>query len=129
MCVFRVPYQDIFGGATAFTRQHFRLVNGFSNQYYGWGGEDDDIFKRLDMCTFHLLPLTPRFSPSLPQLKQLHCLPVNYRIKSTLSTLNISRSGNTINHLIWLVSCTFLTSPDNSDHLPHTGVDLKQNFW
>ena len=22
------------------------------------------------------------------------------------------------NHLIWLVSCTFLTSPDNSDHLP-----------
>ena len=23
-----------------------------------------------------------------------------------------------INHLIWLVSCTFLTSPDNSDHLP-----------
>ena len=25
-----------------------------------------------------------------------------------------------INHLIWLVSCTFLTSPDNSDHLPHS---------
>ena len=41
-----MPYQDIFGGATAFTGPHFRLVNGFSNQYYGWGGEDDDIFKR-----------------------------------------------------------------------------------
>ena len=25
-----------------------------------------------------------------------------------------------INHLIWLVSCTFLTTPDNSDHLPHS---------
>ena len=25
-----------------------------------------------------------------------------------------------INHLIWLVSCTFLTSPDNSDHLPQS---------
>ena len=25
-----------------------------------------------------------------------------------------------INHLVWLVSCTFLTSPDNSDHLPHS---------
>ena len=25
-----------------------------------------------------------------------------------------------IDHLILLVSCTFLTSPDNSDHLPHS---------
>ena len=25
-----------------------------------------------------------------------------------------------INHLILQVSCTFLTSPDNSDHLPHS---------
>ena len=29
-----------------------------------------------------------------------------------------------INHLIWLVSCTFLTSPDNSDHLGPTSQNL-----
>ena len=30
------------------TPVQFRLVNGFSNQYWGWGGEDDDMYKRID---------------------------------------------------------------------------------
>jgi len=42
-----VPYYGIFGGVTAFKREHFEYVNGFSNQFYGWGGEDDDMFNRL----------------------------------------------------------------------------------
>ena len=34
-----------------------------------------------------------------------------------------------INHLIWLVSCTFLTSPDNSDHLPHSSFLFPELNW
>lgn len=30
------------------TPAQFKLVNGFSNQYWGWGGEDDDMYKRID---------------------------------------------------------------------------------
>jgi len=41
-----VPYEGIFGGVTAFKAEHFELVNGFSNQFYGWGGEDDDMYNR-----------------------------------------------------------------------------------
>ena len=37
--------------------------------------------------TFDVILRAPRFSPSLPLLKQLHWLPVNYRIKFKLSTL------------------------------------------
>jgi len=40
---FALPYPDIFGGVVAMTYDQFTTVNGFSNEYYGWGGEDDEI--------------------------------------------------------------------------------------
>ena len=27
--------------------EQFRQVNGFSNQYWGWGGEDDNFYIRV----------------------------------------------------------------------------------
>ena len=43
---FRLPYATIFGGAEAFRKEHFEEINGFSNRFWGWGGEDDDLFLR-----------------------------------------------------------------------------------
>ena len=43
--------------------------------------------QRLQNCLARVVLGAPRFSPSLPLLKQLHWLPVNYRIKFKLSTL------------------------------------------
>ena len=45
--IYRLPYDDIFGGVSAMSVDHFRLVNGFSNVFWGWGGEDDDMSNRL----------------------------------------------------------------------------------
>jgi len=39
-------YADNFGGVTLFDKESFVKVNGFSNEYWGWGGEDDDLRMR-----------------------------------------------------------------------------------
>eukprot|EP00794_Sanderia_malayensis_P019539 gene19539-21470_t len=44
---YKLPYSTIFGGIQAFHREHYVKVNGFSNLYWGWGAEDDDMFQRL----------------------------------------------------------------------------------
>lgn len=31
------------GGVLAIRMNHFYAVNGFSNEFWGWGGEDDDM--------------------------------------------------------------------------------------
>lgn len=47
-CMFfcRLPYVNIFGGVSAMRDEHMTTVNGFSNIFWGWGGEDDDISTR-----------------------------------------------------------------------------------
>lgn len=44
---YKLPYKDIFGGVVALNTATFRKLNGFSNQFWGWGGEDDDMFVRI----------------------------------------------------------------------------------
>lgn len=43
---YKVPYETCFGGVTAFDSDSFLKCNGFSNDFWGWGGEDDDLFNR-----------------------------------------------------------------------------------
>ena len=40
-------YSEYFGGVSAISVKQFRQVNGFSNQYWGWGGEDDNFYIRV----------------------------------------------------------------------------------
>ncbi|NWS51217.1 B4GT4 galactosyltransferase, partial [Chunga burmeisteri] len=46
---YRLRYRGYFGGVTALTKDQFSKVNGFSNNYWGWGGEDDDLRIRVEM--------------------------------------------------------------------------------
>jgi hypothetical protein len=38
-----LPFESYFGGMTLFPTDVFQKINGFSNLYWGWGFEDDDL--------------------------------------------------------------------------------------
>jgi hypothetical protein len=41
-----LPYDGYFGGVTMFDKESFLKINGYANEYWGWGAEDDDVLMR-----------------------------------------------------------------------------------
>lgn len=64
---YRLPYYSIFGGITSMTVEHMVALNGYSNRYWGWGGEDDDMFARVRSANFKIL----RPPPNLARYKMI----------------------------------------------------------
>jgi hypothetical protein len=46
---YQLKYQEYFGGAVVFTKEQVLKTNGYSNDYWDWGMEDDDLFWRCVM--------------------------------------------------------------------------------
>ena len=42
-----IHFEQYFGGVTLFPIHTFEKINGYSNEYWGWGFEDDDLFHRV----------------------------------------------------------------------------------
>jgi hypothetical protein len=42
-----LKYQEYFGGAILFTKKQCERINGYSNGYFNWGMEDDDLLFRV----------------------------------------------------------------------------------
>lgn len=47
-------FEEYFGGVTLFPVEMFESINGYSNDYWGWGFEDDDLLHR---CKLAHIPL------------------------------------------------------------------------
>ena len=46
MSFHRLAYSELVGGVLTVRTDHFQLLNGYSNLYWGWGAEDDDMAYR-----------------------------------------------------------------------------------
>ena len=42
----RAQYKNLVGGAVAMRKEVFEHINGYTNTFYGWGGEDDNLAAR-----------------------------------------------------------------------------------
>lgn len=62
---YMMPYPDYFGGVTLFPNHKFEQVNGYSNEYWSYGGEDDEIKRRFTEKKIPIESRQCRFS-SLP---------------------------------------------------------------
>jgi len=72
------------GGVTAFTRDQFEKVNGYSNRFWGWGGEDDEMFLRVRAKGMNIVRYPAEISRYVVchivlQLKYLHFLKCLHR--------------------------------------------------
>ncbi|XP_066294142.1 beta-1,4-galactosyltransferase 4-like [Branchiostoma lanceolatum] len=64
---YKLTYVALFGGVSALNTSHYRLLNGYSNLYCGWGAEDDDMARRLYK---HVLAIS-RPEPDIARYKML----------------------------------------------------------
>ena len=46
---YQLKYEEYFGGAVIFSKEQVERTNGYSNDYWDWGMEDDDLFWRCVM--------------------------------------------------------------------------------
>lgn len=80
---YRLNYDTLVGGALKFSRTNFLQVNGYSNMYYGWGQEDDDMEVRIRksglsymhmvsrIARYHAVPHEPRPKNEVPKHRDL----------------------------------------------------------
>jgi len=59
---YNLMYRDLFGGVIAIRRDQFKRINGFSNMYWGWGGEDDDLSERITNSGLEITRWEPEIS-------------------------------------------------------------------
>lgn len=45
---YSMSYEQYFGGVVLFNKEQLYQTNGYSNDYWDWGQEDDDLFWRCD---------------------------------------------------------------------------------
>lgn len=44
---YKLPFKTYFGGVVLFNANDFVSLNGYSNNFWGWGGEDDEMFRHI----------------------------------------------------------------------------------
>ncbi|KAI3379513.1 hypothetical protein SNEBB_010044 [Seison nebaliae] len=114
----KLQYETLFGGATAFTGEQFVGAFGFSNEFWGWGGEDDDLYSRVvkvlgsrisrypkDIARYKMIRHTLKESaPINPHRSDLILLPENKYLNDGLHTTKYNLKSI---HLLSMVRILF----------------------
>ncbi|XP_050716647.1 beta-1,4-galactosyltransferase 4-like [Eriocheir sinensis] len=98
---YKLLYDDLFGGVASVEVVPFLRANGFSNKYWGWGAEDDDLAWRLQNGGFFIR----RFSPILSRYTMLRHAkdkpsPTRYKYLNTVKKRYMKDGLNSIRYRV-----------------------------
>ena len=82
---YKLPYVQYFGGVVLINREDFERVNGYSNEYWGYGFEDLDLLFRLKESGVYLEKFYD-LNRTYSNYNELDILP--YRIEDVRVSLN-----------------------------------------
>lgn len=108
-------YDQYFGGVVLFNKEQVEKTNGYSNEYWDWGQEDDDLFWRCyfeKMTTGNILThLKDKIVANFNGDNSLFAIPTNREISSCLHndhTITLMFNAEQQDHKtpIWLVGDT-----------------------
>lgn len=94
---YKMPYERYFGGVTLFPNDKFEQVNGFSNEFWGWGGEDDYLRRKIEAMSIPIKSRQCKFS-SLTHSRQ---------IDNTMRLANAKKAAGDIDWEDGLTSCKY----------------------
>ncbi|XP_075215117.1 beta-1,4-galactosyltransferase 4-like [Lycorma delicatula] len=80
---YKLPYRQLVGGVFAIKTEHFFKVNGYSNLYWGWGGEDDDMGYRVEHV-LSAISRPPEWIARYTMIKHKKRKPLAWKVKVKL---------------------------------------------
>jgi len=114
---YRLVYPEYFSGVTLFNKEHFEWINGYSNKYWGWGFEDDDLLYR---CRKRGVPLQEQWTGSSKDKapRYISTMEFNGRdyleIKNSLSLNKVANSSFSVE--AWVEPSDDLTLDENKEY-------------
>ncbi len=49
---YKYTFSDFFGGIIGMNKETFEKINGFPNNFFGWGGEDDALYNHIALSNY-----------------------------------------------------------------------------
>ena len=114
---YRLVYPEYFSGVTLFNKEHFEWINGYSNKYWGWGFEDDDLLYR---CRSRGVPLQEQWTGSSKDKAPRYVSTMEFNgqeyleIKNTLSLNKVVNSSFSVE--AWVEPSDDLTLDENKEY-------------
>ena len=76
---------------------HFEIINGYSNEYWGWGGDDDELRRRIEA----------KHIPIHARKCKFKSLPHNSNVNHDVRMKNVQRLKSPIDWADGLSSCEY----------------------